>query len=162
PADQAYGIEAELRPPIEGLVEAAVRLAAGIDRLAAALRRLSQALRRQLEDPENPPEPNLRQRLDAATRGLDRRADLLLGAWSAAEAATGLRHLPQSPAAARIASPFDYPEQTRIFILTDVPRDDLGQVAAAVAALMTAAKGGALGLFTAIARLRCARADRPG
>ncbi len=75
-------------------------------------------------------------------------------AWSAAEAATGLRHLPESPRAARIASPFDYAAQTRIFIVTDVPRDDLGQVAAAFAALMSAAEGGALGLFTAIARLR--------
>jgi ATP-dependent DNA helicase DinG len=230
-AEQGYGIEAEARPPIEGLVEAAARLAAGLDRLAAALRRLSAALRRQLEDPENPPEPSLRQRLDAAIRGLDRRADMLLGGWSAllrdlaeppraetvewlaldrtdgheidvalnrnwidpgipfaeavakpahgivvtsatltdgeadaavaweaAEAATGLRHLPESPTAARIASPFDYAAQTRIFIVTDVPRDDLGQVAAAFAALMTAAKGGALGLFTAIARLRAVHA----
>ncbi len=225
--DAGYGIEAEARPPIDGLVEAAGRLAAGLDRLAAALRRLSALLRRQLEDPENPPEPGLRQRLDATIRGLDRRADMQLGAWSgllrdlgeaprpetvewlaldradgaetdvavnrnwidpgipfteavatpahgivvtsatltdgeidtgtawsAAEAATGLRHLPESPAAARIASPFDYPAQTRIFIVTDIPRDDIGQVAAAFAALMIAAKGGALGLFTAIARLR--------
>ena len=59
-----------------------------------------------------------------------------------------------SPRAARIASPFDYAAQTRIFIVTDIPRDDIGQVAAGFAALMQAAKGGALGLFTAIARLR--------
>jgi len=228
-----YGIEAEARPPVDGLIEAAGRLAAGLDRLAAALRRLSGSLRHQLEDPENPPEPGLRQRLDATIRGLDRRADMQLGAWSAllrdlglppnpetvewlaldradgaetdvavnrnwidpgipftdavarpahgivvtsatltdgeadpgsgheagiawsaAEAATGLRHLEERPAAARIASPFDYPAQTRIFIVTDIPRDDIGQVAAAFAALMIAAKGGALGLFTAIARLR--------
>jgi ATP-dependent DNA helicase DinG len=75
-------------------------------------------------------------------------------AWQAAEAASGLRHLPQRPRPARIASPFDYPAQTRIVIVTDIPRDDLGQVAAAFASLMTAAGGGALGLFTAIARLR--------
>ncbi|HKS89601.1 MAG TPA: helicase C-terminal domain-containing protein, partial [Stellaceae bacterium] len=75
-------------------------------------------------------------------------------AWAAAEAATGLRHLPQSPRAARIASPFDYPAQTRVLIITDIPRDNLGQVAAAFAALIGAAGGGALGLFTAIARLR--------
>ena len=36
----------------------------------------------------------------------------------------------------------------------DIPRDDIGQVAAAYAALFVAARGGALGLFTAIARLR--------
>ncbi len=233
--DMGYSIEAEARPPIDGIVEASARLAAGLDRLAASLRRLAGLLRRQLEDPENPPEPALRQRLDATIRGLDRRADMQLAAWSAllrdfaeppdlepdldpraetvewlaldrvdghdtdvavnrnwidpgipftrlvaqpahgivvtsatltdgetdpelawsaAEAATGLRHLPESPLAARIASPFDYQAQTRILIVTDVPRDDLGQVAAAFAALMIAAKGGALGLFTAIARLR--------
>ncbi len=65
-----------------------------------------------------------------------------------------MRHLPASPAAARIASPFDYPAQTRIFIITDVPRDDIGQVAGGFASLFVAARGGALGLFTAIARLR--------
>jgi ATP-dependent DNA helicase DinG len=65
-----------------------------------------------------------------------------------------LRHLPESPTAARIASPFDYAAQTRIFVVTDIPRDDISQVAAAFAALMAAAGGGALGLFTAIARLR--------
>jgi len=82
-ADSGYGIEAEARPPIDGIVDAAGRLAAGLDRLAAALRRLAMLLRRQLEDPENPPEPILRQRLDAAVRGLDRRAEIQLGAWSA-------------------------------------------------------------------------------
>jgi ATP-dependent DNA helicase DinG len=75
-------------------------------------------------------------------------------AWSLAEAASGLRHLAASPRAARIASPFDYPAQTRIIVVNDIPRDDMGQVAAGFAALMRAAKGGALGLFTAISRLR--------
>src|SRR5438874_9338569 len=79
--DSPYGIEAEARPPIDGLVEAGVRLAAGFDRLAGALRRLSAALRRPLEDAENPPEPGMRQRLEAAVRGLERRADMQLAAW---------------------------------------------------------------------------------
>ena len=39
-------------------------------------------------------------------------------------------------------------------MITDVPRDDIGQVAAAFAGLFVAAHGGALGLFTAITRLR--------
>jgi ATP-dependent DNA helicase DinG len=80
-------------------------------------------------------------------------ADLDL-AWRAAEAETGLRHLPDRPAAARIASPFDYRAQTRIFIIDDVPRGDTGQVAAAYASLFVSAGGGGLGLFTAITRLR--------
>ena len=75
-------------------------------------------------------------------------------AWRAAEAATGLRHLTESPAASRIPSPFDYAAQTRVLIVTDIPRDDIGQVSAAFAVLMRASRGGALGLFTAIARLR--------
>ncbi len=145
-------------------------------------KRLAAVLRRRLEDPDDPPEPGLRQRLDATIRGLERRADQQLAAWGrllrdiaepsqpetvewfsldridgletdvavtrswvdpgipfaeqvarpahglvvtsatltdgapdpelawrGAEAATGLRHLPERPAAARIASPFDYP-----------------------------------------------------
>jgi ATP-dependent DNA helicase DinG len=231
-AEAGYGLEAEARPPIDGLVAAAALLAQGLERLAAALERLATGLRRRLEDPENPPDPGLRQRLDATVRGLDRRrvdqlaawarllrdlaepagrdtvewlaldraegletdvavhrnwvdpgrpfAELVASqahglvvtsatltdggglrdggdpdhAWRAAEAETGLRHLPDRPAAARIASPFDYREQTRIFVVDDVPRSDIGQVAAAYATLFMAARGGALGLFTAIARLR--------
>jgi ATP-dependent DNA helicase DinG len=226
-ADSGYGLQAEARPPIEGLGEAALSLAESLERLAAAMLKVSKALRARLEDPDDPPEPGLRQRLDATIRSLDRRAGLQLAAWTrmlrdlveiprtdtiewfaldridglesdvalnrnwvdpgipfvalvaqpahglvvtsatltdeaadpelawrGAEAGTGLRHLPAAPAAARIASPFDYPAQTRIFMITDVPRDDIGQVAAAYASLFTAARGGALGLFTAIARLR--------
>jgi ATP-dependent DNA helicase DinG len=226
-ADTGYGLQAEARPPVHGLADVAMPLALGLERLAAALGRLASILRIRLEDPENPPEPGLRQRLDATVRGLDRRANLQLAAWvrllrdlsdmprpetvewfsldrldgfetdvavtrswidpgipfaelvarpahglvvtsatltdgnpdpdlawRGAEAATGLRHLAASPAAARIASPFDYPTQTRIFVVIDIPRDDIGQVAAAYAALFAAARGGALGLFTAIARLR--------
>ena len=74
--------------------------------------------------------------------------------WGAAEARTGARHLPTPAMRARVPSPFDYPAQTRVFIVTDVRRDDLDQVAAAYRELFLAAGGGALGLFTAIARLR--------
>ncbi len=82
-SDAGYGIEAEARPPIEGLTDSASRLAAGLDRLAAALRRLAKSLRRPLEDAENPPDAATRQRLDAVVRGLERRADAQLGGWSA-------------------------------------------------------------------------------
>jgi len=225
--DAGYGLEAEARPPVDGLVDAATRLAEGLDRLVTALGRLAALLRKQLEDSENPPDATTRQRLDAAIRGIERRADNQLGAWSRllrdlaepaepatvewlalerfegneidialnrnwvdpgipfvqfvaqpahgivvtsatltdgeadlalawslAEAASGLRHLTASPRAARIASPFDYATQTRILVVNDIPRDDVGQVAAGFAALMQASKGGALGLFTAISRLK--------
>jgi ATP-dependent DNA helicase DinG len=230
-ADAGYGLETEARPPVAGLSEVAAPLAQALDRLGAALHGLASVLRGRLEDPDNPPDPATRQRLDAAVRGLERRADLQLAAWSrllrdlaepprpetvewvsldridgletdvavtrswvdpgipfaeclarpahglvvtsatltdgvadderaweAAEAATGLRHLPTRPLGARIASPFDYPAQTRVFVVTDIPREELGQVAAAYAALFAAAAGGALGLFTAIARLRAVHA----
>ena len=80
-ADAAYGLEAEARPPIDGLVEAAANLAQGLERLAAALQRLAARLQRQLEDPATPPDPGLRQRLDATIRGLDRRVRHQLAAW---------------------------------------------------------------------------------
>ncbi len=77
-----------------------------------------------------------------------------LGDWLAAETRTGTRHLERPAWRARVPSPFDYTAQTRIFIVTDVRRDDVGQVAAAYRALFLAAGGGALGLFTAISRLK--------
>ncbi len=81
-ADAGYGLQAEARPPVAGLAEVALPLAQGLLRLAAALQRLAAILRARLEDPENPPEPGLRQRLDATLRGLDRRADQQLAAWA--------------------------------------------------------------------------------
>ena len=73
--------------------------------------------------------------------------------WLTAEAATGGRHFPEAPIRATVPSPFDYAGQTRVIVVTDVRRDDPDQVAAAYRALVLAARGGALGLFTAISRL---------
>jgi ATP-dependent DNA helicase DinG len=53
-----------------------------------------------------------------------------------------------------VPSPFDYAAQTRVLVVTDVRRNDADQVAAAFRELFRASGGGALGLFTAIARLR--------
>ncbi|MED5519466.1 MAG: helicase C-terminal domain-containing protein, partial [Pseudomonadota bacterium] len=55
---------------------------------------------------------------------------------------------------AQVPSPFDYPAHTRVFIVNDVRKDDMDQVAAAYRELFLAAGGGGLGLFTAIQRLR--------
>jgi ATP-dependent DNA helicase DinG len=78
----------------------------------------------------------------------------VLADWTAAEARTGARHLAAPALRARVPSPFDYAAQTRVFIVTDVRRDDFRQVAGAYRALIEAAGGGTLGLFTAIQRLR--------
>jgi len=74
--------------------------------------------------------------------------------WTAAEIRTGAAHLPAPAVRAAVASPFDYPANTRVYVVTDVRKDAMDQVAAAMRALFVAAGGGAIGLFTAISRLR--------
>jgi ATP-dependent DNA helicase DinG len=74
--------------------------------------------------------------------------------WAAAEEVSGARHLRRPAIRAQVPSPFDYAAQTRVFVVTDVRKDDLDQVAAAYRSLFLAARGGALGLFTAVQRLR--------
>ncbi len=74
--------------------------------------------------------------------------------WHSAEIRSGVRHLPLPARRASFPSPFDYAGRTRIFVVTDVRRDDMNQVAAAYRELFMAAGGGGLGLFTAIFRLR--------
>lgn len=74
--------------------------------------------------------------------------------WLAAEARSGARHLAAPALRARVDSPFDYKAQTRVFIVTDIDRKSADQVAAAYRELILAAGGGALGIFTAIHRLK--------
>lgn len=74
--------------------------------------------------------------------------------WRAAEARSGALHLAHGAVRAHAPSPFDYAGQTRVLVVRDVRKDDLNQVAAAYRALFAASGGGALGLFTAVARLR--------
>ncbi|WP_458093852.1 ATP-dependent DNA helicase [Roseomonas sp. WA12] len=78
-------------------------------------------------------------------------------AWEEAEARTGANHLPSPPIRAAVPSPFDYPNQTLAIVVTDVSRDG-PQAAMAMEQLFRASGGGALGLFTAIRRLRDAHA----
>ncbi len=74
--------------------------------------------------------------------------------WRTAERRTGAAHMPAPAIRNRVSSPFDYAEQTRVMIVTDVQRNEPDQVAAALRELFLAAGGGGLGLFTSIARLR--------
>lgn len=74
--------------------------------------------------------------------------------WQTAEARTGASHLPGSVQRLRFPSPFDYAEATRVFVITDIRRNALDQLAAAYRELFQAAGGGGLGIFTAIWRLR--------
>jgi len=234
-ADTAYDLEADTRPPIDDLPEAAGALALALGRLSAPIKALVTRLMQLLDDESAQLDSYSRQRIDATCRGLRRRAEGEIDAWKsmleelsdevpeqfvdwysvsrdqgrdvdaamhrhwidptipfaqtvaqpahgllitsatlrdgtgiteldwqAAEQATGAIHLPQRPVRAQVPSPFDYPAQTRVYIVTDVSRTDTGQVAAAYRELFLAAGGGALGLFTAIARLRAVHARLAG
>jgi ATP-dependent DNA helicase DinG len=74
--------------------------------------------------------------------------------WRAAMERSGGQYLSPSPQRISVPSPFDYASATRAFVITDVKKEDIAQVAAAYRVLFEASGGGGLGLFTAINRLR--------
>ncbi|MGF1611057.1 MAG: ATP-dependent DNA helicase, partial [Kiloniellales bacterium] len=226
-SDSPYGLECDVKPPLPGLLEAAERLDQAFARLRAPLRALEKRLAARLDEDADALDSETRRRIEAARRGLERRALMPLVAWrgmlsaleeetpadfvdwfqverlgghdsdvgfyrhwidptkpfaaavleqahgvvvtsatltdgsddadtnwAGAEMRSGAVHLARPAIRARVPSPFDYAAQTRVFIVTDVRKDALDQVAAAYRALFLAAGGGGLGLFTAIARLR--------
>ena len=234
--ENAYSLETETLPPVEGLMAAAEALERALARLAEPLKTLRQRLLQRLDDDADELDTPTRLRIEAMARGLTRRGELMVGAWrgmlrslgattppefadwfsveridgrdtdvgmyrhwidpmvpfanvvaapaqgvlvtsatlrdgsgdveadwQAAEARTGARHLPRPAIRAAVPSPFDYPRQTRVFIVNDLGRGDLGQIASAYRELFLASGGGGLGLFTAISRLRAvhARVARP-
>ncbi len=225
--DTPYGLEASTVEPAEPLVEAARVLDQALVRIETPLIRLDRRLVERFDEEAAELDTQTRIRLEAASRGIRRRARLTLRAWRAmlaslereseadfvdwlavdrgdghdrdiamrrrwvdptvpfaqallarshgalitsatlrdrapeapddwtsAEVRTGALHLPAVAARASLASPFDYANRTRVLVVTDVRRNDAGQVAAAYRELFLAAGGGALGLFTAIQRLR--------
>jgi len=79
--------------------------------------------------------------------------------WEAAETRCGTTHLDIPAMRNQFTSPFDYGEQTKVLIVKDVRKDDLRLVSAAYRELFLAAGGGALGIFTAISRLRAVHAQ---
>jgi ATP-dependent DNA helicase DinG len=78
--------------------------------------------------------------------------------WEAADARTGAVHLDGAPAHFAVQSPFDYSRQAEVLIVTDIRKGDLAGLAGAYARLIEAAQGGALGLFSAIHRLKAVHA----
>jgi ATP-dependent DNA helicase DinG len=74
--------------------------------------------------------------------------------WANAEMRTGAVHLPYPVTRLSFDSPFDYRAMSRLIAVNDVNREEMDQVAAAYRELFLASGGGALGLFTAIARLK--------
>ena len=83
------------------------------------------------------------------------------GDWNVAEARSGASHLLRPAQRFEAVSPFDYPGQAEVLIVTDIKRGDLPALANAYARLVVAADGGTLGLFTAIRRLRAVHACWP-
>jgi ATP-dependent DNA helicase DinG len=76
------------------------------------------------------------------------------GDWDGAVARSGAPHLSIAPQVANFDSPFDYATQAEVIIVTDIAKGDIPALANAYGRLIEASGGGALGLFTAIRRLR--------
>jgi ATP-dependent DNA helicase DinG len=226
-ARAGFSLEADARPPVDGLIDDADALERALRLLAQPMERLEHALARRLDAEADSLDTATRTRLEAAIRTLRRRREALVAPWramlkslagalpeafvdwlsvdrrdghaidvgmhrhwvdptepfahavlssahgalitsatlrdgtgdveadwAAAEARTGAAHLPEPALRAAVPSPFDYAAQTRVIVVTDVDRDDPDRTAAAYRELFLAAGGGALGLFTAIWRLR--------
>ncbi|MBT4908228.1 MAG: ATP-dependent DNA helicase [Rhodospirillaceae bacterium] len=233
--DGPYSLETEVRPPSDGMPDAAAALREHLVALATPLRKLCARLIHRLDADADELDSATRVRIEAVARALQRRSELLIGAWIdmldavvepaseafvdwieveridgreldaglyrhwvdptkpfaeamapiahgmvftsatltdhtrnadgdtltetptdwvSADARTGAVHFPMPAVHVRVASPFDYAEQTRVFVVTDVRRNDADQMAAAMRELFVASGGGGLGLFTSIARLR--------
>jgi len=86
--------------------------------------------------------------------GLLRAKDSGAKAWAVARLRSGAVHLEGPLTESQVTSPFAYRTATKVLIINDVRKDNLDHVAAAYRTLMLASRGGALGLFTAISRLR--------
>jgi ATP-dependent DNA helicase DinG len=76
-----YSLEAEPQPLGEELLEAVQALLRGLKRIGEPLARLARLLRKKMNDKAATLEPYTRARLEAAARGLDRRAKAILPAW---------------------------------------------------------------------------------
>ena len=233
-ANIGFSLEAETFPPVDGLVDAARKLSDGLGRIAGPMRLISDRLRARLDDEADKLDTSLRIRMDAAIRGLDRRARIHIPAWqnmlaslggttpedfvdwfsierqfgremdfamhrhwrdpslpfaeavlepaqgvlitsatlrdglpetedadgnaedswTSAEVRTGAGHLVVPAKRAFSPSPFDYAAQSRVLVVRDVNINKADELSAAYRELFRASGGGALGLFTAIHRLR--------
>lgn len=226
-SDFGYNLESEVRPSIDGMIDAANTLAETLSEAVKPLQTLIRSLIKLLDTEADELETAVRQRIEALSRSLERRARLPLenwqamlrslsqetpeefvdwfaveriggrdidigmhrnwvdpsipftdqvvrqshgtlitsatlrdgtgdedSDWRAADLRTGAPHLMRPAERSVFSSPFDYTKQTRVFVVSDVNKNDTGQLAAAFRELMRASGGGAIGLFTSIARLR--------
>jgi ATP-dependent DNA helicase DinG len=225
--NSGHSLETDCAPAIDGLAAAAGELAAGLIDLKRPMAGLAAALARKLDAEADELSSSDRGRIEAVSRSLRRRGELMVGGWidmlsrlieeksapfiewfaveqshgreadvgmhshwidpteplaqavlkdadgiiitsatlkdrppdipddwTNAEMRTGAVHLPYPVKRVSYDSPFDYPSISRIVVVNDVNREDMDQLAAAYRELFFASGGGALGLFTAISRLR--------
>lgn len=75
-------------------------------------------------------------------------------AWEKTIKKNGGHWLEHPPQYYSFRSPFDYAKQAKLIVITDVNKNDPRQVSSAFRSLFIASGGGALGLFTAISRLK--------
>ncbi|HWF65255.1 MAG TPA: ATP-dependent DNA helicase, partial [Rhizomicrobium sp.] len=80
--DAFYTLEAEPQPLGEATLRAVTELSRALKRIAEPLARLAKLLRQAMDEKSATLEPYTRARLEAAARGLDRRARLVLPAWT--------------------------------------------------------------------------------
>ena len=228
-AEQNAGnsIETDCTPLIDGLAEAAEELATTLHDLKRPMSKLAETLAKKLDDEASELSTYDRGRIEAVSRSLKKRGEMMVGGWidmlgrlletknplfiewfavdqihgreadvglhshwvdpteplalavlknadgiiitsatlkdrppdvpddwTNAEMRTGAVHLPYPVKRVSYDSPFDYMAKCRILVVNDVNREDMDQVAAAYRELFFASRGGALGLFTAISRLR--------
>ena len=223
--DSNYSLETNTNDPTEAMAAAADELSTALVALAKPMHRLAKQMMARLEDEAETLDSDSRRRLEAAARGLRRRADsatawrmmldslgrplpeeycdwfgversdgrttdigmyrhwvdptlplseavlrrahgvLMTSAslrdrsldeddWASAEFRTGAQHLAMPALRTSLTSPYDYADVTRVFIVNDLNRNNADLIAAAFRELFLASRGGALGLFTAISRLR--------
>ena len=74
--------------------------------------------------------------------------------WNWAEMRCGTQHLPSPAIRTKVTSPFDYTANTKVIIVNDVNQKSTSEIAGAYKALFESSKGGALGIFTAINKLK--------
>jgi ATP-dependent DNA helicase DinG len=78
--------------------------------------------------------------------------------WDSAVQRTGAAHLDCGTGHFEAESPFDYAAASEVLIVTDIKQGDLAALAGGYARLIEATRGGTLGLFTAIQRLKAVHA----
>ena len=81
--DAAFSLEADIRPPIPGLIEAAAALSDALLLIARPLQTLVQALESRLDDAAETLETVLRQRIESLCRSIRRRGTEPLAGWRA-------------------------------------------------------------------------------